>query len=179
MKKFCIIFLLSIIISLTAVGFVDGFERKTVCNERYIRIHIRANSNETHDQQVKYLVKNEVVDFLTPVVAECESKVAAERALKDNLSGIERTAERVLKSQGFAYGASACVKTERFPTRVYGEYVLEEGEYLALILELGGGTGDNWWCVVYPPLCFSGSSRVQIIYKSKIAEIIQNWRKKN
>jgi len=177
MKKSCIIFLLSIIISLTAIGFVGGLTSQTTCATEYIRIHIRANSNAKQDQDVKYLVKDEVVDFLTPVVAECPTREDAQTALKNHLTGVERTARRVLQREGFSYGASACVKVERFPTRAYGEYVLEEGEYLALILELGGGTGDNWWCVVYPPLCFVGNSRAQIIYRSKIAEIIQNWRK--
>jgi len=179
MKKSCIIFLLSIIISLTAIGFVGGLTSQTTCATEYIRIHIRANSNAKQDQDVKYLVKDEVVDFLTPVVAECPTREDAQTALKNHLTGVERTARRVLQREGFSYGASACVKVERFPTRAYGEYVLEEGEYLALILELGGGTGDNWWCVVYPPLCFAGNSRTQILYRSKIAEIIQNWRKKS
>jgi stage II sporulation protein R len=83
----------------------------------------------------------------------------------------------VLLQKGYSYGARASVRRERFPTRVYGEYVLERGEYLALIVELGKGEGDNWWCVVYPPLCFVGDSGAKLVYKSKIAEIIERWKK--
>ncbi len=177
MKKFCIIFLLSIIISLTAVGLSGGLGETQTQNAEYIRIHIRANSNDSVDQAVKYLVKDEIVEYLTSVVAECTSKEKARKSVENSLSGIERVANAVLKSQGFDYGASAAVKTESFPTRVYGEFVLEEGEYLALVINLGEGEGNNWWCVIYPPLCFSGNTKTEVIYKSKIAEIIQNWKK--
>ena len=83
-------------------------------------------------------------------------------------------ATQVLKEQGFAYSASAEIKKESFPTRVYGEYTLPAGEYSALIIRLGSGKGDNWWCVVYPPLCFA-STDTDVIYKSKIQEIIEKW----
>ena len=79
-----------------------------------------------------------------------------------------------MKEEGFSYGASAELETENFPTRVYGEYTLPAGEYSALIIRLGSGEGDNWWCVVYPPLCFAAVD-TDIVYKSKIKEIIENW----
>ena len=63
---------------------------------------------------------------------------------------------------------------ERFPTRVYEGVTLAAGVYDALILELGSGEGDNWWCVVYPPLCFTGGS-VNVVYRSKIAQIIRQF----
>ena len=83
----------------------------------------------------------------------------------------------MLARNGFDYAARAEVRTEEFPTRVYGDYTLPAGTYTALIVELGSGKGDNWWCVVYPPLCFAGSSQGNVVYKSKIAEIIENWKK--
>jgi len=84
--------------------------------------------------------------------------------------------KKTLQEEGFSYGARAQIKQEYFPTRVYDEYVLSAGEYTALILELGKGKGDNWWCVVYPPLCFAATN-TNVIYKSKIKEIIENWKK--
>ena len=179
MKKFCIIFLLSIIISLTGFGLVgEGGENGISGNHGrdYLRIHIRANSNESKDQAVKYLVKDGIVDFLTPVISEADTFEKAERTVKEFLGGIEGVAERVLKEKGFSYGANAEVRTETFPTRSYGEYVLEKGEYLALIVELGEGKGNNWWCVLYPPLCFVGESSSKPVYKSKLLEIIERWK---
>lgn len=179
MKKFCIIFLLSIIISVTAVGFSPlGAELTAtpLTNTEYLRVHIRANSDGGQDQAVKYLVRDELVAYLTPIVAECKTRTAAVEKIKAELSGLEKVAENTLRQKGFSYGAKASIKTEVFPTRIYGEYTLEQGEYLALIVELGEGAGANWWCVVYPPLCFAGDKNVPVLYKSKILEIIEAWK---
>lgn len=183
MKKFCIIFLLSIIISLTAFG-VGGFSQnestmyesnQSEClQNEYLRIHIRADSNENDAQAVKYRVRDEIVAYLTPLIAECESKTQAMQGVKENLNRISEIAERTLTSQGFSYGATAELTTETFPTRVYGEYTLPAGEYSALIVRLGKGAGDNWWCVVYPPLCFAATN-TDVVYKSKIKEIIDRF----
>lgn len=176
MKKVCIIFLLSIIISLTALGFSGCFGSATEQSE-YLRIHIRADSNDEDAQAVKYLVRDGIVAYLTPLVAEYETKAAATAGIEKNLARIETAANEVLARNGFDYAARAEVRTEEFPTRVYGDYTLPAGTYTALIVELGSGKGDNWWCVVYPPLCFAGSSQGNVVYKSKIAEIIENWKK--
>ena len=75
-----------------------------------------------------------------------------------------------------SYEAKAEVRREYFPVRVYGEYTLPAGEYLALVVELGRAEGKNWWCVVYPPLCFAGQAGVPIYYKSRILELIDAWK---
>lgn len=171
MKKACITFLLIAIISLTAIGVC--LPKEDITHTEYLRIHVRANSNLETDQTVKYKVKDSVVSYLTPYIAECRTKADAESMLKDNLSNIERVAEKVLAGNGFNYGATASVREEEFPTRVYESLELESGIYDALIIELGSGLGDNWWCVVYPPLCFTGSG--QVIYRSKILDIIADF----
>lgn len=186
MKKVCIIFLLSIIISLTALG-LGAFGGCSTQNEatmsalntqnEYLRIHIRAHSNAQDAQAVKYKVRDEIVEYLTPFVAEYENKSEALRGIEGNLSEIAEIASQTLRKNGFSYGATAELTVESFPTRVYGEYVLPAGEYAALILRLGSGQGDNWWCVVYPPLCFAAPSGRNVIYKSKILEIIRNFKK--
>ena len=176
MKNVCIIFLSFIIISLTAVGFSGRFSSKESildAQTAYLRMHIRADSNEAEAQAVKYQVRDRVVEYLTPVVAECETKQEALQRLQRELKRISAEATAVLRAQGFSYSASAELTKEQFPTRVYGEYILPAGEYTALILRLGSGEGDNWWCVVYPPLCFAGGENV--IYKSKIKEIIRRF----
>ena len=186
MKKVCIIFLLSIIISLTGLGFSGVFSKNQVgvsatnanLGSEYLRIHIRADSNENQAQAVKYSVRDKVVEYLTPLVAGYSTQAEAVRGIEENLSQIERIASEVLAQKGFAYGAKAQIKREEFPTRVYKEYTLPAGEYTALILYLGKGEGDNWWCVVYPPLCFT-ATQGNVQYKSKIIEIIGAWRENN
>ena len=171
LKNLCISFTLFLIIILTVIGVAmsGGGEEK-----EYLRIHIRADSNEPMAQAVKYCVKDAVVDYLTPFIAQCDTKSKAEKMLNERLSDIEQTANAVLKANGFCYTAKASVKTEEFPTRKYGDLTLNQGFYRALIIELGSGQGDNWWCVVYPPLCFTGEG--DLVYKSKIAEIIKKLR---
>ena len=179
MKNFCIIFLSLIIISLTALGFSgvlsNGSENASAAGAEYLRIHIRADSNDPEAQAVKYEVRDKVVEYLTPLVAGYQTKREAMAGVNGALGEIAAVACEVLRENGFDYGATAALERESFPTRVYGEYVLPAGEYSALILRLGSGEGDNWWCVVYPPLCFVGDGNANVIYKSKIKEIIDRF----
>ena len=179
MKNICIIFLLSIIIILTGYGFSTGTTVRSVEKQDtsgYLRIHIRADSNDEAAQAVKYLVRDALVEQLTPLVAEYDSKAEALIGVQAHLREIEQTAMKVLRRNGFLYGATATLSVESFPTRVYNGYTLPSGEYSSLIVRLGSGKGDNWWCVVYPPLCFTAPSGQNVVYKSKIAEIIQKWK---
>ncbi len=170
MKKGIVILLSAVAIAVTVFA-CGGFEKPETENASYLRVHIRADSNSQEAQAVKYKVRDKVVEFLTPAVAECESKAEAMQKIGRSLGEIEAAAEEVLRESGFSYGAKASLRQEEFPTRIYENVTLEAGVYDALILELGSGKGDNWWCVVYPPLCFSGGNG-NIVYKSKIAEII-------
>lgn len=143
-------------------------------NAEYLRIHVRANSNSEEDQTVKYQVKDEVVAFITPYVAECVTKERAIEIIGGILPDIERVCDRALAERGKTYTSKASIRSEKFPTRVYGDLTLEEGVYDALIIELGTGTGDNWWCVLYPPLCFT-SANASVQYRSAIVEIIEKF----
>ena len=174
MKKVCISFLIIAIIILSVEGLHLSSSRT---HTEYLRIHIRANSNAEIDQSVKYLVKDAVVKYLTPFVAECKTKSQAENMLGQRLSYINAVADGVLTLNGFNYKAKSSVKREEFPTRFYGNYELEKGFYDALVIELGSGDGDNWWCVIYPPLCFTGDG-YGLVYKSKLKEITDLFFKK-
>ncbi len=178
MNKVCIIFLLSIIISLTAVGFcgnpMQSGEAQTASQE-YLRIHIRADSNENAAQSVKYQVRDEVVALLTPIVAECSTREQAIQRVGLAVDEVAQIATKTLREKGFSYAATAELTVEYFPTRVYEDCLLPAGEYAALVVRLGRGEGDNWWCVVYPPLCFTAVN-TNVVYKSKIAEIIKAWK---
>lgn len=172
MKKICITFSALAIIILIAAGLY--LPKNEGVKTEYLRIHIRAESNLEADQNVKYRVKNAVVDFLTPYIAECDTREKADRVLKSLIPRIEEVANDTLSKNGFDYKSEAAFKKEEFPTRVYGELTLEKGYYNALIINLGSGKGDNWWCVVYPPLCFTGEGS-NYVYKSKIYEIIKKF----
>lgn len=173
MKKICIVFgVLFILILTAAVTMREAAPQASA----YLRMHVRANSDSMEDQAVKYEVKDAIVQFLIPVAAECESKAEAMDALEENLAAIEEVADEVLAKKGFSYRARARVCREEFPDRVYEGVTLQAGIYDALIVELGTGSGANWWCVVYPPLCFSGEAKGDTIrYRSRLLELIENF----
>lgn len=144
----------------------------------YLRIHIRANSNSQEDQNVKYKVKDAVVDALIPILADIDSFEEAKAVMSKNFDFIESEANKVLVENGFYYGCRAEINNEYFPTRVYDNLTLKEGYYDALILKLGSGEGNNWWCLVYPAFCFTNSQNSDnIVYISKIWEKLKSyWR---
>lgn len=144
-------------------------------NNDYLRIHIRANSNQENDQLIKYQIKDLVIDHLTPFLTKCDNKQDVVNALLDNKIVLENKIDSYLTSENFAYTSEVVIDNEFFPTRYYGDYLLPADYYDAIIINLGEGVGNNWWCVVYPPLCFSNSHN--IVYKSKIKEIIDRFFK--
>ncbi len=169
-----IILIVCLIAGIVGIAFAFAESGAAEENSAYLRVHIRANSDSEEDQAVKYQVRDRVVEFLTPTVAECKTKAEAMEKIASKLDEAAAVADAVLRENGYDYGARASLRKEEFPTRVYDNLTLDAGVYDALILELGTGEGDNWWCVVYPPLCFSGGN-VNVVYKSKIAEIIRSF----
>lgn len=172
MKKILIFTTLLIIGGLIVLG---GLNSQNQTSE-YLRIHIRANSNSEVDQGIKYLIKDAVVDVMIPFLSNCETKEEAEKAISENFGLIEKTANKILSDKGFSYTASAKLASEEFPARDYNGFLLEKGFYDALIINLGEGQGNNWWCVVYPPLCFlkTNPTGEGVVYKSKLVEIVRS-----
>lgn len=148
------------------------------CGDTYtdvLRIHIRANSNIQCDQDVKLKVRDSVIDFITPLLIDAEDVTQVKSILSTNITNIVNVANETLKANGFSYKASAYIDNEYFPTRVYEEYTYPANYYDALVINLGSGEGDNWWCVAYPPLCFVADGEGDVVYKSKIVEIINKY----
>lgn len=172
MKKLCITFCVLLIIISAAV--IAPRMQPYSGQSEYLRIHVRANSNSQTDQSIKYAVKDSVVQFVAPYVANCTTKSAAIEVMGGLTEDIERVCDARLAELGADYAARAQIRRESFPTRVYDGRTLPAGEYDALIIELGEGTGDNWWCVIYPPLCFTSVS-ANVHYRSIIYDIIDKF----
>ena len=178
MKKFCIIFALLFILIVTAAAAaaLSPAASGTDAPAAYLRMHVRANSDAAADQEIKYAVKDALVDYLIPVAAECETKAEAMEAIGARLAALEEVADGLLAEAGFSYTAKASLRKEKFPARVYDGVTLEAGVYDALIVELGEAEGQNWWCVVYPPLCFAGEATGgNVRFGSRLLEIIQGF----
>lgn len=178
MKKIAsAIVIIAVLIAAVIAGVRESGTRAEATD--YIRIHIRANSDSASDQKIKYEVRDSIVCYLTPLLANCKNAEDAKDAIKKYRREIEKTALLTLQAKDCGYGAKAYLTREEFPARTYDGFTLAAGEYDALIIDLGGGEGENWWCVAFPPLCFvpqDGDENVE--YKSKILEIINKYKEK-
>ena len=163
--------LLCVLLIIAVIALFIGCESSVNNSDAgYLRIHIRANGNSDADQQVKLKVRDEVVAFLSPLLRDLKSADEAKKFVINNRDRIVFIADQVLEQNGFSYRSSCSVKREVFPTRSYGDLTLESGEYDAVIINLGDGSGDNWWCVAFPPLCFVGDGDGDVEYRSFLYE---------
>ena len=168
---------LSLSLLSVAVGLLLASCTSDVEEGDYLRLHIRANGNTAIEQSVKLAVRDAVVAYLTPAAEACNSKEDMHAYLATRLDEVERIADQVLKTNGAPYRATARLCNEYFPTRTSADLTLPAGYYDALVLSLGSGEGDNWWCVAFPPLCFVAvdGDTDGVEYRSAIAD----WFRKN
>lgn len=119
-----------------------------------IRLRILANSDSGKDQEIKRMVRDAVNAQITLWVQELTSKEKAKAVLQSKLPEIQGIAEEVVAGQGSDQSVKVEFDKVQFPTKLYGEFLYPAGEYEAILITLGEGGGANWWCVLYPPLCF-------------------------
>jgi len=122
--------------------------------EEAIRLRILANSDSVADQAVKRLVRDEIVKAMNSWAVGPQSIEEARQTIADHMDEIEAITSQVLESRGFTYDSSAKLGLVAFPTKMYGSELYPAGDYEALLITLGAGEGQNWWCVLFPPLCF-------------------------
>ena len=123
-------------------------------DEKPLRLHILAASDRPIDQSVKLAVRDHVLEYLETTIKGCQSKEEAMTVIASRLPQIELLCNTCLDHCGMVYNASVTLETADFPEISYGEAVFAAGEYDALRIVLGDGSGHNWWCVLFPPLCF-------------------------
>lgn len=155
------IFLLLLILSFSAVfsWIVKDFSvnakviQEGIADE-IVRFHVIANSDTEEDQALKYKVRDTLVTELAPILETTENIKEAKTQLNNRLIEIKETAEAVIRSNGYDYRVTVTLEPWYFPLRVYGEYSFPPGTYDALRVKIGEASGENWWCVMFPPLCF-------------------------
>lgn len=129
--------------------FVQGNVR-----DKLIRFHVIANSDRAEDQRLKYAVRDEILKKAAPILAKSRSVDESRQMLKDMEADLVRTAERVVREWDKDYPIDFDYGVFSFPTKSYGNIVLPAGEYEAVKIKIGEAAGANWWCVLFPPLCF-------------------------
>ncbi|HHY40438.1 MAG TPA: stage II sporulation protein R [Syntrophaceticus sp.] len=152
-KLICAFFLSLALYSLLALLPVEGQQGQPV--EGVVRFHVIANSDSSADQELKLAVRDEVLAYLRPELENVQDKETAAQIIQSRLSQIEEVAEGVLCSQGCSDQVKAYYGVFDFPARTYGEKTFPEGKYEALRIVLGAGGGKNWWCCLFPPLCYA------------------------
>lgn len=159
--------------------------------EDLIRLHVLANSDSPEDQQLKLKVRDAVIAYLAPYLDHVNTKSGAKQVVLEHKKDLIEVATQVILMNGAAYPVALEVGMFDFPIKAYGNLILPAGNYEAVRVLLGRGEGKNWWCVLFPPLCFiditnatalpaktftdtTDNQEVKIEFKSKIAEL---WRK--
>lgn len=122
--------------------------------DKIIRFHVIAHSDSDEDQYLKYQVKDALVEALKPYLKDAKNIDEAQDILAKNLSFIQNVADQVVKDKGYIYSTSVSLTSCYFPMKVYDGYTFPPGIYDSLQVRIGNASGRNWWCVMFPPLCF-------------------------
>lgn len=123
-------------------------------SDNFFRLHILANSNSKIDQDLKLQVRDAIIEYMNTQNFSKSNKSDVIFSVKNNLTAYEQIAENVVKEAGFDYPISIEIGNFYFPTKIYGNISLPAGYYDALRINIGEAKGQNWWCSLFPPLCF-------------------------
>ena len=201
-RIFVILILLSLFILISAISYVDAVSNNIA--DSVFRLHVIANSDSKEDQELKLKVRDELLSYMNIISKDSTSKQEAMQIADEHKEEFTRIAEKVIKENGYNYTVNVQIGKADFPTKYYGDITLPAGTYDALKVQIGEAKGQNWWCVMFPPLCFvdvstgivpdnskqelkqsldneeydliSKTDNNEISFKFKIVELFQNWR---
>lgn len=163
-------FLLFLYSSICAISYAQNIS-VDIANSVF-RLHVIANSDSQKDQNLKYIVRDNLLEYMNSICANCTSKEEAISIVKENKDMFEQIAVDTINEQGYSYPVKINIGNFEFPTKNYGDISLPAGYYDALRVEIGKAKGQNWWCVMFPPLCFVDISSGVVPDESK--ELMEN-----
>lgn len=173
MKKTLLLFLL-----ICGVYIFIGSHSEVVIPKDAIRLRILANSNSSYDQEIKGKVKESVENTLSVVLKDSDTIEESRVLLNENLNQIEKTVANVLKENNVSSGFKVDYGMHYFPPKEYRGVIYEEGEYESLLITLGNGFGDNFWCVLFPPFCLVEAKETDlndVEYRSFVKDMIERY----
>lgn len=147
-----ILFLLCLYIFIEAFSYTNLISKDLANN--VFRLHIVANSNSSEDQNLKYIVRDNLIEYMNKICNNCNSKEETIAVVSSHINDFTNIANNVIHENGFQYDATVEVGNFEFPTKNYADISFPAGYYDALKVNLGNSNGQNWWCVLYPSLCF-------------------------
>lgn len=169
MKKiiFYVLMVLTFLGALRGYNYINDVENSALIesiSNKIIRFHVLANSNSDEDQQLKIKVKDKIIEYIFPKLKNSNSLEESRQVLADNEEEIIKIANKCIKENGYNYSVTIEFKRENFPEKNYGNITLPQGEYEAFRVLIGQALGENWWCVMFPPICFVDITKGQVSY---------------
>ena len=147
-----LIFLLFLYVFISAQSYVTAVSSNL--SNAVFRLHVIANSDTDEDQALKLQVRDALLDFMNNICADCSTKEEAISIAQEHQNDFEKIATQTILDNGYNYSVKINIDNFYFPTKNYGDISLPAGLYDALRVEIGEAKGQNWWCVMFPSLCF-------------------------
>lgn len=173
---FFIVILLVKVQGVEAANFIS--ENKTPDNVsiedisgKLIRFHVIANSDNEEDQNLKLKVRDKVLEYVQPLLKNSKNIEESREILNKENEKILEIAREVIKENGYNYSVESTLDKENFPVKTYGNITLPQGEYEAYRIIIGTGEGQNWWCVMFPPICFVDITKGEVAYEETEEEM--------
>lgn len=163
-------FLLIIYITICAISYAQTIS--TDISNSVFRLHVIANSDSKEDQDLKYKVRDSLLKYMNSICSNCSSKQEAINIVEEHKDNFKEIALQTIKENNYSYNVNINIGNFEFPTKTYGDISLPAGYYDALRVEIGEAKGKNWWCVMFPPLCFVDVSSGIVPEESK--DLIEN-----
>ncbi|MDR0288423.1 MAG: stage II sporulation protein R [Clostridiales bacterium] len=152
LKVLSIFLIIGVVITTSLVVYADNVT--STLSGSIVRLHVIANSNTPEDQGLKLKVRDKIVEYMKDELQTSQSAGESMERINNDLPEIEKIALDVITEEGSSYPVKASVGRSAFPMKNYGDVTLPAGNYQALKVVIGSGSGQNWWCVLFPPLCF-------------------------
>ena len=149
------LFFLFSIACIAGLRYEQRLEMQKGIAEKIIRFHVIANSDTKADQNLKLAVRDAVGIKMSGLLKDAADRSRSEAVIRKNMEDMKQTAEKVIAERGYDYDVDICLTDTDFPVKTYGAYTFPAGNYEALEIVIGAGKGHNWWCVMYPNMCFS------------------------
>ncbi|EES92398.1 MULTISPECIES: stage II sporulation protein R [Clostridium] len=148
--------------SILVVSYIKAdASQKSIAN-KLIRFHVIANSDSTEDQALKLKVRDEILEYISPKLKNSKSIEESRQIIKENSEVINAIAKKTIQKNGYTYTVKTELSHENFPVKTYGDITLPQGYYEAYRVIIGNGKGHNWWCVMFPPLCFTDITKGEV-----------------
>lgn len=151
-RFFIVLILFSFFVFISALSYVNAVSSDI--QNSVFRLHVIANSDSTEDQNLKYKVRDAVLDYMNAISYNCTSKEDVIKLAHQYKDEFKKIAQNIIFENGYNYNVTVNIGNFEFPTKYYGDISLPSGSYDALRIEIGEAKGQNWWCVMFPPLCF-------------------------